>query len=219
MYGDLGKNRFESMYRSLEKWVGNISYAPIVDLMASAGDLPWRILVSTLLSSRTKDEVTAAASRRLFERAETIKDLSKMDEQEIEKLIYPVGFYRVKAKNLRKLAFKLLNDYEGEIPDNLDELTSLPGVGIKTATLVYIKAFDKYEICVDTHVHRISNLWGIVSTDTPENTRIELKKEIGKKYWKTINQYLVTLGQKVCTPIKRKCDQCPLKKSCPASEV
>ncbi len=212
----LSADTIEEIYLSLEKWVSSIQYAPIVDLMAASGDSPWRILVATMLSSRTKDEVTAEAVRRLFNEVSDPLSLLATEEETIRNLIYPVGFFKTKAVNLKKLAARIVEDYDSTVPDDLDALVSLPGVGIKTATLVYIKAFGRDEICVDTHVHRIMNIWGVVSTKKPEETRIELKKVLPKKYWKATNQYLVTLGQKICRPMKRECCKCPVGKFCPA---
>lgn len=203
----------------LSRWADTIEHVPIIDLMAAGGDSPWKILVSTMLSARTKDRTTAKASRTLFEIADTPQKTVKLSVKELEKLIYPVGFYKTKAENLHSLTEIILKKYKGQVPVTVEDLTTLPGVGIKTASLVFIKAFDGFDICVDTHVHRISNMWNLVKTDTPEKTRIELKKVIPKKYWKEINQYIVTLGQTICRPMKRECDKCPLNKICPASQI
>lgn len=207
---------FDRLFALLKEWAERLDYAPIIDLMASSGDSPWQILVSTMLSARTKDEVTANASRKLFRIAETPEKTLNLSIAEIEKLIYPVGFYHTKAKNLLLLA-KVIADKNGTVPKTLDELTQLPGIGVKTATLVMIKAYGIEEICVDTHVHRISNLWGLVKTDTPEKTWIALKKALPRKYWRDMNQYLVTLGQLICRPAKRECDKCPVVSLCPAT--
>ncbi|HNW81758.1 MAG TPA: endonuclease III [bacterium] len=201
----------------LSKWADTIGHVPIIDLMAAGGDSPWKILVSTMLSARTKDSTTAKASRTLFAVSDTPQKTAELSVKELEKLIYPVGFYKTKAENLHALTEIILKKYKGQVPETVEELITLPGIGIKTASLVFIKAFDGFDICVDTHVHRISNMWNLVKTDTPEKTRIELKKVIPKKYWKEINQYIVTLGQTICRPMKRECDKCPLNKICPAS--
>ena len=205
-------------FELLHKWAPTIEHVPIIDLMAAGGESPWKILVSTMLSARTKDLTTAKASMKLFSVADTPEKTVKLSAAKLEKLIYPVGFYKTKAQNLHELAKILLEKYKGKVPQTVEELTTLPGVGIKTASLVYIKAFDGYDICVDTHVHRISNMWELVRTDTPERTRIELKKVIPQKYWKEINQYIVTLGQTICRPVKHECDKCPLCRICPASK-
>lgn len=156
---------------------------------------PYKTLVSTILSARTKDEVTLIASKRLFNKAPNIKKLNLLGELEIRKLIYPVGFYRTKAKNLRKLARTIINDYKNSVPDSMDKLIKLPGVGRKTANLVLNRAFGKPAIAVDTHVHRISNLLGWVKTNTPEQTENELTKILPAKYWKDVNKLFVSIGR------------------------
>ena len=203
----------------LRVWVAGLDYAPVIDLMAAGHDSPWKLLASTMLSARTKDAVTTKASKSLFSRADTPEKTAELSVEELAELIYPVGFYRTKAENLKKLATDIVERFGGVVPQTLAELTTLPGVGVKTASLVLIKAFDKYEICVDTHVHRISNMWGLVSTKTPEETREALKKNLPKKYWKEINQELVTLGQTLCRPTKHECGKCPLNGICPAAEI
>ena len=208
----------DEAFALLRRWVSELDYAPVIDLMAAGHDSPWKLLASTMLSARTKDAVTTKASKSLFSRADTPEKTAELSVEELAGLIYPVGFYRTKAENLKKLAADIVERFGGIVPETLEELTTLPGVGVKTASLVLIKAFDKYEICVDTHVHRISNMWGLVSTKTPEETRAELKKTLPKKYWKEMNQELVTLGQTVCKPTKHECGKCPLKEICPAAD-
>ena len=207
----------DEAFALLRKWVMELDYAPVIDLMAAGHDSPWKLLASTMLSARTKDAVTTKASKSLFSRADTPEKTAELSVEELAGLIYPVGFYRTKAENLKKLAADIVERFGGVVPETLEELTTLPGVGVKTASLVLIKAFDKYEICVDTHVHRISNMWGLVSTKTPEETREALKKSLPKEYWKEINQELVTLGQTVCRPVRHDCSGCPLKEICPKS--
>lgn len=181
----------------------------------SADRDPFKILVATVISARTKDEVTHDVARRLFSKAGTPEQLAKMNVLEIERLIYPAGFYKVKARKLKELAKMLINRYGGRVPDTVEELVKLPGVGRKTANLVLVLGFDKPGICVDTHVHRIMNRWGYVHTKTPEETEYILRKKLPKKYWKTINHLLVTFGRSVCKPIKPRCDECLLNKICP----
>lgn len=207
----------DEAFALLRRWVSELDYAPVIDLMAAGHDSPWKLLASTMLSARTKDAVTTKASKSLFSRADTPEKTAELSVEELAGLIYPVGFYRTKAENLKKLAADIVERFGGIVPETLEELTTLPGVGVKTASLVLIKAFDKYEICVDTHVHRISNMWGLVSTKTPEETRDALKKSLPKEYWKEINQELVTLGQTVCRPVRHDCCGCPLKEICPKS--
>jgi len=185
--------------------------------MSAQGDAPWQILVATMLSSRTKDETTAAAVRRLFAVADDpIKTLT-VPTKRLEKLIFPVGFYQVKAARLHDLARLIIERHGGQVPRTFGELIALPGIGVKTATLVQIRAFGIAEICVDTHVHRITNLLGIVHTRRPEETREALKQVVPKRYWRSVNQYLVTLGQIICKPKKHYCDRCPISDLCPAA--
>jgi len=207
----------DKVFRLLSDWSETVGHVPIIDLMAAGGENPWKILVSTMLSARTKDSVTANSSRKLFKVADTPQKTAKLTVEKLRELIYPVGFYKVKAENLKKLAQIIVEKYNGQVPETVEELTTLPGIGIKTASLVFIKAFDGYDICVDTHVHRISNMWNLVKTNTPEKTRESLKKVLPRKYWKELNQYIVTLGQTICRPMKHECDKCPLSEICPVS--
>ncbi|HPG35698.1 MAG TPA: endonuclease III [bacterium] len=209
----------DKAFKLLSIWAKTIGHVPIIDLMAAGGENPWKILVSTMLSARTKDSVTASSSVKLFSVADTPQKTAKLTVEKLMELIYPVGFYKVKAENLHKLALIIAQKYKGQVPETVEELTTLPGIGIKTASLVFIKAFDGYDICVDTHVHRISNMWNLVKTDVPEKTREELKKVLPKKYWKELNQHIVTLGQTICRPMKHECDKCPLNRICSESKV
>jgi len=202
-------------YDILTNWAENIEHTPIIDLMAAGGDSPWKILVSTMLSARTKDQFTAQSSRNLFEVADTPGKTAKLSIEKLEKLIYPVGFFRMKAKHLKKLA-QTVHENGDKVPETVEEMVKLPGVGVKTASLVFIKAFDGFDVCVDTHVHRITNMWNLVKTENPEKTRDALKEVLPKKYWKNINQYLVMMGQTICRPVKQDCHLCPLKEICPA---
>ncbi|TXJ38551.1 endonuclease III domain-containing protein [Brachyspira aalborgi] len=174
----------------------------------------YKILISTMLSLRTKDSTTRDASMRLFEKAGNPKDMLKLSEEEIAKLIYPVGFYRVKAKNILEVSQTIIDDYNGKVPDEIDELLKLRGVGRKVANLVVTEAFDKYGICVDTHVHRISNRFGYVSTKKPEQTEFALRKKLPKKYWRVYNDTLVIYRQNLCKPINPLCNQCSVSKYC-----
>lgn len=174
----------------------------------------YKILISTMLSLRTKDSTTRDASMRLFEKAGNPKDMLKLSEEKIAKLIYPVGFYRVKAKNILEVSQTIIDDYNGKVPDEIDELLKLRGVGRKVANLVITEAFDKYGICVDTHVHRISNRFGYVSTKKPEQTEFALRKKLPKKYWRVYNDTLVIYGQNLCKPINPLCNQCSVSKYC-----
>jgi exodeoxyribonuclease-3 len=187
---------------------------PIVDLIAVQTKDPFKILVATILSARTKDETTAKAAARLFKKAPDCEGLARLDEQTIAKLIYPVGFYKNKAKYLKELP-AALEEFGSEIPDSVEELIKLPGVGRKTASLVVVVAFSKPAICVDTHVHRIMNIWCYVNTRTPLETEMALRQKLPEKYWLRINSLLVAFGQSICRPVRPHCDRCVIEKLCP----
>ena len=188
--------------------------APVIELISVQTRDPFRVLVATILSSRTKDETTAAACRRLFDAVKSAEDLRGKTVRQIEKLIFPVGFYHTKAKHLKALPDVLDMKFDGRIPDTIDDLCQLPGVGRKTANLVVVRAFDKPGICVDVHVHRISNRLGLLETDTPLKTEMTLREILPLRYWKGWNAYLVSYGQTVCTPRNPRCDTCPIRKYC-----
>src|SRR5208282_2701375 len=181
--------------REIRQWM-----VPIVTEVAESND-PFLVLASTLLSLRTKDATTAAASKRLFKLARTPKDILRLSTRAIEKAIYPVSFYRVKTRTLKTVSRDILGRFGGRVPDSIDELLTLKGVGRKTANLVVTLAFGKPGICVDVHVHRISNRLGYVKTKTPEETEMALRKKLPRKYWVTFNDLLVTYGQNLCTPV------------------
>jgi len=210
---DRGSAEIEDVYKTLAKEFAE-HRAPVVDLIeAQTGD-PFKVLVATILSARTLDETTTAASLRLFERAKNSRELSGLTEKEIEKLIFPVGFYRTKAKHLKRLPAVLEKEFGGEIPQDVDELTKLPGVGRKTANLVVAVAFKKPAVCVDIHVHRIFNRLGYVKTKTPLETEMELRRTLPKKFWTTFNSYFVSFGQNTCRPVNPKCGSCPISRYC-----
>ena len=175
---------------------------------------PFQVLVSCILSLRTKDEVTAKASRKLLSQADTPEKIVVMGEEEVARLIYPVGFYRVKARNLIRLCRILIESYNSRPPSEMEELLKLPGVGRKTAALVLSLGYGKPAICVDTHVHRITNRWGLVDTRHPHQTEEELKKKIPPSYWRMINSLLVAFGQTICRPLSPLCSKCPVKDYC-----
>ncbi|MBN2049251.1 MAG: endonuclease III [Spirochaetales bacterium] len=168
-----------------------------------------------MISPRTKDEVTLAASERLFRRADTPEAMAELTEEEIGSLIFPAGFYRVKARYILETSRKLIEDYSGRVPSTLKDLLNLPGVGLKIANLTLSLGFDIDAICVDIHVHRISNRNGWVATKTPEETEKELSKILPKRYWREINELLVRFGKTVCTPVSPFCGTCGLKDRCP----
>lgn len=187
---------------------------PIVTEMSKKERDPFKILISTILSLRTKDDTTRTASERLFAVADTPQKILTLPAEKIEKLIYPVGFYRTKARTILDTCRTLLDRYGGNVPDTLEELLTLKGVGRKTANLVITLGFDKYGICVDTHVHRISNRLGLIRTKNPEESEFALRKVLPHKYWKIYNDILVTYGQNVCKPVSPWCSRCPVEKYC-----
>ena len=196
--------------REIRQW-----QEPVVGVVAreSARD-PFRILISCLLSLRTKDKTTSDASARLFALAHTPAALLKLSQRSIERAIYPVGFYRTKAKAIHALCRRLLEVYEGKVPQSIDELMTLAGVGRKTANLVVTVGYQKPGICVDIHVHRISNRWGYVRTKTPEETEQALRARLPKRYWITFNDLLVPYGQNLCQPVSPFCSRCKLIDMC-----
>ncbi|HVS15661.1 MAG TPA: endonuclease III [Thermoanaerobaculia bacterium] len=189
--------------------------APVVSLIAEAERDPFKVLISTILSARTKDEVTARASARLFAAAPDAAALAGLAPRRIEKLIFPVGFYRTKAKSVRATARTLLECFGGAVPATIEQLVTLPGVGRKTANLVLTEGFRKPAICVDTHVHRISNLWGYVDTSHPEETEMALRAKLPRRHWIGLNKTLVTFGQTICVPTRPWCSRCPVEEWCP----
>ena len=192
---------------------------PSVTLVGKKFKSPFLVLVSCLLSLRTKDETTLPASERLFAKADTIEGLLKIPIPQIEKLIYPVGFYKPKSRTLHGICRDLLERFDGKVPDTIDELLTLKGVGRKTANLVLTEGFGKLGVCVDTHVHRISNRLGYVKTTTPHETEFALRDKLPTKYWIDYNAMLVTWGQNVCKPISPLCSTCPVNRICERHEV
>jgi endonuclease-3 len=176
---------------------------------------PFFVLISCVLSLRTKDKITSEASARLFKIARNPNELSKIPIKKLEKIIYPVGFYRTKAKNIKIIAAELIGRFHGQVPDNLEDLLTLKGVGRKTANLVLTLGFSKLGICVDTHVHRISNRLGFVKTKKPNETEMALRKILPKKFWIEYNDLLVAFGQNICKPISPLCSSCKICKHCP----
>ena len=212
-----------AIINSLEKWREKILADPaeedtaittIAEEYEEGPGKPWAILVSTILSLRTKDDVTRAASRRLLDKAPGPQQLLALGIEEIASLAYPAGFYRTKSASLVKIANILLEKYGGQVPADLDELLSLPGVGRKTANLVITEAFGMYGICVDIHVHRICNRAGWISTPSPDKTETALREKLPKKYWKRINGLLVLYGQNLCRPQSPFCSRCVISGHC-----
>ncbi len=186
---------------------------PIVTIVSMTRS-PFMVLISCLLSLRTKDKVTAEASNRLFKLADNPEKMLGLSTRNIEKAIYPVGFYKTKSKRIKEICRALLDDYGGVVPDEIDELLKLNGVGRKTANLVVTLGYGKLGICVDTHVHRISNRLGLVKTKTPEQTEFDLRKKLPRKHWIIYNDLLVTYGQNLCVPISPWCSKCKIFKYC-----
>jgi endonuclease III len=187
---------------------------PSVSEIARRDRDPFRILISTLLSLRTKDDVTDAASARLFALAPTARDLARLDVRRIERAIYPAGFYRTKARTVRDVARRLETEFGGKVPESIDVLLDLKGVGRKTAALVVSLGFGTPAICVDTHVHRISNRLGWVRTRRPDETEQDLMKIVPRARWIDVNEIMVGFGQRVCTPLSPRCSACPVARTC-----
>lgn len=185
---------------------------PLIDQMHAAG--PFKVLIATLLSLRTRDETTAIVAPRLFAMADTPATMAALDERQIAELIYPVGFYRNKARDIKAICTILITKYNGDVPTTMDELLALPGVGRKTANLVLAIGHNIPAICVDIHVHRICNRWGYLDTKTPEETEMALRRDLPESAWIAINGLLVTLGQQICHPVSPRCSQCPVADVC-----
>jgi endonuclease III len=202
---------FEKMEHAVQEHGGGL---PSISLIARQADSPYRILISTLISLRTKDEVTLEASARLFSLADTPESMLLLPQERIEQAIYPAGFYRTKASNILKISRILLEKYAGSVPADQQQLLALPGVGIKTANLTLNLGFSIEAICVDTHVHRISNRMGWISTRTPEESERALQPVMPRRYWIPLNELLVTYGQRICTPVSPFCSRCPVRECC-----
>jgi len=219
-------SNWKNIFNTLEKWHKKANTEdPSVTTVAeqySRNPLvnkPWAVLVSTIISLRTKDEVTLIASKRLLEKAGSPEKLHSLNESTIEKLIYPAGFYRNKTASLKKIAAILIQQYGGKVPASMEELLALPGVGRKTANLVLNEAFNIDAICVDIHVHRISNRCGWLSGKNPDETEMILREILPRKYWKRINYLLVLYGQKICRPVSPFCSRCVIVEYCKRNEV
>jgi endonuclease-3 len=206
-------NQINTVIKLLKKEL-EVGTMPIVSHLAEDQRDPFVILISTLLSLRTKDEVTAVATERLFALATTPKDLLRVPLNKIAKTIYPVGFYRVKARTIHHVCRELIKRFNSKIPDDLDALLGIKGVGRKTANLVVTLAYDKDGICVDTHVHRISNRLGYVKTKTPDETEFALRDKLPRRYWIIYNTIMVAFGRKTCKPVSPLCSLCPVNIYC-----
>ena len=201
--------------RRLSVAITGLELPAVEKISNSREEDPFQVTIATLLSARTQDATTYAASERLFARASTPEAMAKLSVKRIEKLIYPVSFYRYKARYIKATCAKLIKDFGGRTPATMEELLTLPGVGRKTANLVLILAYQSVRnICVDTHVHRIANRLGWVKTRTPDETEQALYKATAPRWWPYINLYLVTWGQNVCRPVYPRCDRCPVLSMC-----
>ena len=213
---NLSDNYFDSVFSAISSSLATMGApVPAVSKIAMEDNSPYRILASTIISLRTRDSATWEASINLFKLAPTIDKLYSVDESLVSESIKKCGFYLRKANQLKKIAQIVMEEWRGEIPPDEGKLMSLPGVGIKTASLVLNLSFSMDAICVDCHVHQIANRLGWVETEKPEDTEKALKKILPRKYWIIINELFVMWGQNVCTPISPKCSICPLSSSCP----
>ncbi len=192
---------------------------PAVTIISQRDGDPFKVLISCILSLRTKDTTTGPASLRLFNLADTPQKMLQLDQLNIEEAIYPVGFFRNKSAQILEICRLLLEKYAGCVPESIEELLTFKGVGRKTANLVVTLGFNKPGICVDTHVHRICNHWGYVKTKTPEETEFRLREILPERYWLRINDLLVTFGQNLCKPVSPLCSQCPLYIFCERNNV
>jgi len=204
---------WEGIVRALREHLRS-SRLPSVSQIAREDRSPFRVLISTMISLRTRDEVTHAASARLFAEADTPRAVGALPVERVEELIYPAGFYRTKARNILEVCRILVEQTDGKVPPDIERLTALPGVGRKTANLVLGLGFGTPAICVDTHVHRISNRCGWVATRTPDETEAELASILPRKHWIEINELLVAYGQDVCTPASPRCSSCAITDRC-----
>ncbi|MEO7134187.1 MAG: endonuclease III [Vicinamibacterales bacterium] len=210
----------ERVLRTLAREIGGLELPAVEKISNSQKKDPFQILISALLSARTQDATTLAASTRLFAKARTPQAIAKLSVKQIEKLIYPVSFYRNKAVFVKDAAAMIVSRFDGRVPSTLEQMIMLPGVGRKTANLVMILAFKSdANICVDIHVHRIANRLGWVRTRTPEETEQALYKALDKKWWPIVNLYLVTWGQHMCRPVYPRCGECVLLKVCGRVDV
>jgi endonuclease-3 len=216
----LTTERVQAVMRSLARAIDGLDLPAVEKISESQEEDPFQVLIATLLSARSQDATTLAASTRLFKRARTPRSMSRLTVRQIERLIYPVSFYRHKARHVKATCQILLDRFGGRVPNTMADLLTLPGVGRKTANLVLILAFNsRQNICVDTHVHRISNRLGWVRTRTPEETEQALYRATAARWWPLINLYLVTWGQNVCRPVYPRCQDCVLTDLCPKIDV
>jgi endonuclease-3 len=206
-------DEFRKAWPALKKQAKSLN-TPWLENYAGHDRDPFKVLISCLLSLRTQDKTTGEASERLFALAPVPEVLAGLPLKTIEKAIYPVGFYRVKSQRVKAISREIVNRYGGKVPNTIEELLTLKGVGRKTANLVVILGYDKPGICVDTHVHRIVNRWGLVTTKNPNETELRLRELLPVKYWKELNGMLVGFGQGLCRPISPRCSICSVYRYC-----
>ena len=212
----MNARRVSSVMQTLARAIDAHQLPAVEKIAEESQHDPFEVLISTMLSAQTRDPVTAAAAARLFKVARTPRTMARLSVAQIQKLIYPVSFYRHKAKHVRETCRLLIDHFNGRVPGTMEELLTLPGVGRKTANLVLILSFkSRQNICVDTHVHRISNRLGWVKTSTPEETEQALYNAATTRWWPLINLYLVTWGQNICKPVYPRCGACAIRGQCP----
>jgi len=207
------KSDIPAVMAVLKKEVKKLPLPYVTDVSMRTSD-PFKVLISCILSLRTKDATTKETSERLFKKAGTPEELASLGVKEIEKAIYPAGFYKVKARTIKNISKKLIKRYRSKVPDSIEELLKFKGVGRKTANLVLTRGYNLPGICVDTHVHRITNRWGLIKTKSPDETESALRNILPKRYWIIINDLLVAYGQNICVPVSPRCSECEIYKYC-----
>ncbi len=220
MQASMDEHYWDDIFSSFRKAIEDEGRTlPSLSIIAGQKEDPYRVLIATIISLRTRDEVTLSASERLFSLADTPSTMLSLPLEEIERAIYPAGFYKTKAQTIHAISGMLLSEYAGKVPSTSDALMKLPGVGIKTANLTLNLGFGIEAICVDCHVHKIANRMGWVSTKTPEQTEIALQNVMPRRFWIPLNELLVIYGQLICTSISPWCSKCPQENSCPKAGV
>ena len=212
------RDSWKSLFNTMLQALGYNSMKQLPPMQAGS-ESPYRVLIGTIISLRTRDEVTFAATDRLFEAADSPETMLSLEPADIERLIYPAGFYRNKARTILNISRRLVDEHGGAVPDTFEELTGLKGVGPKTANLVLSYGFGKPAIVVDVHVHRIPNRLGWIETQKPEASEKELMRIVPRRLWGQLNPLLVTFGQRICTPVSPRCSECPLSDRCPGIGV
>lgn len=203
-----------NIFNLLQKAYEKMERPSVTQIAEKVADDPYKVLVSTIISLRTKDEVTLAASIRLFDKAGTPAEMLNLARTEIENLIYPAGFYRNKAETILNISTVILEKYDGKVPNSIDELVKLKGVGRKTANLVMVEGFREPAVCVDVHVHRMFNRLGLLNTKNPDETEKQIREKVPQKYWIKMNEIMVAYGREICRPVSPFCSACSLAELC-----